>query len=83
MQERRSHQRNKTYLGGQVGYHRKCGAIECLVRNVSSDGARLVFSAPTLTPVEFDLTIPHKDQQERVTIVWRKGTEVGVRFLAA
>lgn len=83
MQERRSQHRNRTYLGGQVGYHRKCGAIECLVRNISPDGARIVFSTPTLTPVEFDLRIPHKDQQERVMIIWRKETELGVRFLAA
>lgn len=83
MQERRRHYRNKTYLGGQVGYHRKRGEIECLVRNVSPNGARLVFSAPTLTPAEFDLTIPHKGQQERVMVVWRKQSEVGVQFLTA
>jgi hypothetical protein len=52
-----------------------------MVRNVSPDGARVVLSAPTLTPVEFDLTIPYKDQQERVTIICRKERELGVRFL--
>lgn len=82
MQERRRQRRRKTYLGGQTVYHQSYCAIDCLVRNLSQDGARLVFAdGEWILPSEFDLVIPHRGDSRTARIVWRKQADVGVRFL--
>jgi len=82
MQERRRQQRRKTYLGGRTVFHQSYCAIDCLVRNLSQTGARLVFvDGEWILPSVFDLVIPHKGDTRTARIVWRKQADVGVRFL--
>jgi len=81
MRDRRKHPRNRTYLGGQVVYDQRYCAIDCLVRNVSQAGARLVLAGPSIVPMEFDLVIRQKGQSRRVKLVWRNEADVGVQFL--
>jgi hypothetical protein len=82
MQERRRQQRQKTYLGGQVAFRQRYCAIDCLVRNLSQDGARLVLSeGEWVLPTEFDLLIPHRGDSRAARIVWRNRGDVGVQFL--
>ena len=82
MQERRGQERRKTYLGGQTVYHQRYCAIDCLVRNLSQDGAWLVFAdGEWILPSEFDLLIPHRGDSRPARIVWRKQADVGVQFL--
>jgi hypothetical protein len=81
MQKCRKHQRRRTYLGGQAAFGQRYCAINCLVRNLSCDGARLVFSDQVLIPDEFDLMIPLKGDSRRARIVWRYRASVGVHFL--
>jgi PilZ domain len=81
MQERRQHQRRRTYLGGQAAFGQRYCAQDCLVRNLSQNGARLIFSDHVLIPDEFDLMIPHKGDSRRARIVWRYQAYVGVQFL--
>lgn len=81
MEDGRNHPRNRTYLSGQVAYRQRYCALDCLVRDWSPAGARLVFSEELVLPTKFDLVIPHKRDSQPARIVWRKGTEVGVRFL--
>lgn len=81
MQKRRKPQRRRTYLGGQAAFGQRYCAINCLVRDLSCDGARLVFSKHALIPDEFDLMMPLKGDSRRARIVWRYQTNVGVQFL--
>lgn len=83
MQERRKHQRQKTYLGAQTVYDGRYCVIDCLVRNVSQDGARLVLAdGEWILPTEFELLIPHKGDSRPARIAWRKQADLGVQFLA-
>lgn len=82
MQERRRHQRGRTFLGGQVAFGQRYCIFDCLVRNLSQRGARLVFSAHALVPDEFDLAIPHRGDSRRARVIWRREADVGVEFLA-
>jgi hypothetical protein len=81
MQERRKQPRSRTYFGGQVVYDQRYCATDCLIRNLSQDGARLVFAGPAIIPMEFDLVIRQRGHSRRVQLVWRKEADVGVKFL--
>ena len=81
MQERRRTIRTRSYLGGQIAFNRRSSALDCLVRNVSANGARIVFSNSVTLPAEFDLHIRHQEQSFRARIVWRRESELGVAFL--
>jgi PilZ domain len=83
MQERRKIQRGRTYLGSRVAFNNRCSTIDCLVRNMSQDGAKIVFSSPLTIPSEFDLMIHQKGHSRRARVVWRREMEAGVEFLAA
>jgi len=54
--------------------------MECLVRNMSRQGARLVFGGPTEIPAEFEIMIRKRGESRRARIVWRQETEAGVTF---
>jgi hypothetical protein len=78
MFERRKFQRGRTYLGGRIAYDKPCTTDDCLVRNLSESGAKLVFSGATMIPNEFDLTLRESGETRRVRIVWRKDLHAGV-----
>lgn len=78
MEERRREQRWRTYLGGEVDFHPRCARLTCLVRNLSPNGARLVFDRPATVPDQFALVIPQSGDHRNVRIVWCGATEAGV-----
>ena len=82
VQEKRRETRNRTYLGGQIVFnHRECSS-DCLVRDLSAGGARLEFANTVGLPGVFDLTIRHKGDSRRATLVWRTESALGVVFEA-
>lgn len=81
MLERRKAQRTQTCVAGSVSY--VIGPqIDCVIRNVSSGGACLVFSRRSIPfPTDFTLAFAGKSPQRTCRLVWRSGFRVGVRFL--
>jgi hypothetical protein len=71
----------RTYLGAQVAYNSRRSLLDCLVRNMSQNGAKLVFSIAALIPSEFELLIPQRGGSRLARIVWRNPKEAGVTFL--
>ena len=81
MSDKRSATRWPTCLKGQV--RAKDGrAIDCLIRDFSSTGARLELSAYTKLPEQFDLYFPLKQATFRAHVRWRKENELGLAFEA-
>ena len=78
--ERRRALRHKSFLRGMVAYNNGRNVADCLVRDFSPFGARLIFSAPIVTPDVLELHIPQKEQRLRIHVIWRNGTELGVAF---
>ena len=78
--ERRKVPRQKSFLRGMIYYNNRRNAVDCLIRDISPYGARLIFSDSVTTPDVLDLHIPQKDQTLRVHVIWRLGQEVGVAF---
>jgi hypothetical protein len=80
MDERRHTPRHRTFLQGRVYYNNRRQSADCIIRELTDDGARLSFTDPVALPHAFELHIPNRDQTIRVEIAWNHGTDVGVSF---
>jgi hypothetical protein len=83
MGERRNSRRLKSFLRGFVYFDKRRGAMSCLVRDLSGDGARIIFSEAVTIPDMINLHIPQKNQTMRARVTWRRGDEIGLGFSAA
>src|SRR6187402_3776570 len=81
--ERRKVSRHKSFLRGMIYFNNKRNVVDCLIRDISPYGARLIFSDAVTAPDVLDLYIPQKEQTLRVHAIWRHGQEVGVAFAQA
>ena len=83
MGERRNSRRLKSFLRGFVYFDKRRGAMSCLVRDLSVEGARIIFSEAVTIPDMINLHIPQKNQTMRARVTWRRGDEIGLGFSAA
>ncbi|MCW6512483.1 PilZ domain-containing protein [Lichenifustis flavocetrariae] len=83
MLERRTDQRNRTYLGGRILFNHRSNSLDCLVRNMSPNGAKIVFSGSVVVPSEFELSVNLKGESVPARVQWRTETEAGLVFLRA
>jgi hypothetical protein len=81
MQDRRKEGRSPSYLGGQITTDRRLISFDCVVRNTSGRGARLVVPNSTLLPETFELHIPKKNCAYRVRACWRRDNDLGVEVV--
>jgi hypothetical protein len=82
--ERRAARRQRALKGGVLKFHNDFCVLECVVRNLSENGARLVFGGDTLpVPMRFDLRIGPDGDWRAAQVRWRSATDVGVVFAAA
>jgi uncharacterized small protein (DUF1192 family) len=80
MNERRNASRQKSFLRGTIQFNNRRTVIDCLVRDISATGARLIFSDSVSVPDVVELYIPQKEQTLRAHVQWRRGEELGVAF---
>ncbi len=78
--ERRRIARQKSFLRGMIYFNNRRSVADCLIRDISTFGARLIFSDAVTIPDVLDLYIPQKEQTLRSQVIWRNGLEVGVAF---
>src|SRR5438128_3279320 len=78
--ERRRIVRQKSFLRGMIYFNNRRNVVDCLIRDISPYGARLIFSDAVTTPDSLDLYIPQKEETLRIHVIWRHGQEVGVAF---
>ena len=78
--ERRRAARQKSLLSGRIQYGNGRHGVDCVIRDISAHGARLVFPDSITTPDVMDLWIPQKDQTLKVHVIWSSGREIGVAF---
>jgi hypothetical protein len=81
--ERRRTTRSKSFLRGMIYFNNRRNVVDCLIRDISPYGARLIFSDAVTTPDVLDLYIPQKEQTLRIHVIWRHGQEVGAAFAQA
>ena len=78
--ERRRVARNKSFLRGMIYFNNRRNVVDCLIRDISEYGARLIFSDTVTVPDALDVYIPQKEQTLRAHVIWRNGLEIGVAF---
>jgi Mg2+ and Co2+ transporter CorA len=83
MSERRNTTRKKSFLQGRIYFNNRRSALDCLIRDISDTGAKLIFSDSVQTPDIIELYVPHKEQTLRAEVQWRRGEEMGVAFTDA
>ncbi|CAN7586205.1 PilZ domain-containing protein [Bosea sp. LjRoot90] len=81
--ERRRAVRNRTLIGGKVIFNQRQSTLDCTVRNLSDDGALLVFPGSVALPDLFELYLPLKRESRMVRTRWRDSERIGVAFAAA
>lgn len=81
--ERRRAARSRTLIGGKVIFNQRQSTLDCMVRNLSEDGALLVFPGSVALPDLFELHLPVKRESRMVRTRWRDSERIGVAFAAA
>jgi hypothetical protein len=80
MSDKRTSPRLRSFLKGRVLFNGGQSSLDCLIRDMSSTGARLEISASVTLPDRFDLYLPHRDETCRVHLQWRRAGQIGVAF---
>src|SRR5262245_61845385 len=82
MSERRGSARQKSFLQGRILFNNRRSVLDCLIRDISADGARLILSQTGILPDVIELHIPQKEETLRARVQRRADGEVGVHFIA-
>ncbi len=78
MIERRTHPRHKVFIKGRIYFNNRLSSMNCMVREMGEQGARLEFSENVTLPDMFELYLPNKDEYFRAHVMWRKGRDIGI-----
>jgi hypothetical protein len=78
MENRRTTERQPSFLGGTIIYNRNRFSLACIVKNLSATGAKLTAKELPMLPDRFELHVPQKKTTYAVRVSWRKGDVVGV-----
>jgi hypothetical protein len=80
MSERRQTSRQKSFLRGRVIFNKGRFSLDCMVRDLSNLGARIIFADNVNVPDIVDLHIPQRNKTARALVTWRHGDEIGIAF---
>jgi hypothetical protein len=76
--EKRKEARRRCYLGGRIEFNQRRTVLDCIVRDRTAQGMRVVLQGARALPIEFDLVLPEKREIHRAEIVWRTADVMGL-----
>lgn len=79
--ERRASPRQRRLNGAKIVFNNNSSVIDCIVRDLSSQGARLIVASPVGIPDRFDLRIDRNGACYPSKIAWRTNDQIGCQFL--
>jgi hypothetical protein len=82
MGERRASPRQRRLNGAKIVFNNNSSVIDCIVRDLSSQGARLLVTSPVGIPDRFDLRIDRNGACHPSQVTWRANDQIGVSFSA-
>ena len=77
--ERRASVRRRTLLKGKIVYPHNSFSADCVIRDLSDTGARVVVSPSAITTDPFLVVVKEAVVHESVT-AWTSGDQLGLRF---
>ena len=72
--------RARTLLGGKLVYGPNSFTIDCSIRDMSQDGAKITLSGKVSLPPEFFLIVAKRAVAYRATVAWSKFPARGLHF---
>jgi hypothetical protein len=78
MTEKRKEARRRCYLGGRIEFNQRRIVLDCIVRDRTAKGMRVVLQGARALPTEFDLVLPEKRETHRAEIAWRIADVMGL-----
>ena len=80
MQDRRQSVRDKVLLGGVAEIPEIGSTMDCVVRNISEQGACVKFDSATKLPEQINLTVARKGRSFLSHLIRRQANKVGLAF---
>jgi PilZ domain len=80
MIEKRAVPRHRVLKHGTLTFPGGGGGVDCTVRNISSNGARVDLAGPIRLPKTFTLRIESNQLMRRCHAVWSREQQIGVAF---
>ena len=80
MEERRRVPRHRTLKSGKIVAQSGRWALDCTVRNLSTQGALLLVRSLAAIPEKFDLVLETTGEHHTCRVAWRGTDRVGVEF---
>jgi PilZ domain len=78
--EKRVEHRRKMLKGGTVYFNKGYSSLECVLRDVSSNGARIQMGETFGMPSRVLLSISGEDGRVEASVRWRNSRNVGLSF---
>lgn len=76
----RAHERERVLLPAKIIFNNKQSIFDCVVKDISSGGARLSVTSCLGIPDHFMLLIPFFDKRYPCWIIWSEMNEIGISF---
>lgn len=73
--------RKRCFMAATISFNNGATTCDCVVRNLSENGARIDLGVFASVPMYFELHIPLRQQRFKAELKWRSETEAGVQFL--
>ncbi len=80
--EVRSKDRRRVLKAGVIAYSGRHVTLKCGIKDLSETGARVIVEGSVAAPDTFELLTEVDGMEVPCHVVWRRGMEVGVRFVA-
>ena len=81
MIEARRAERIRSFLRARIVFNNNSSTIDCLVKNISAQGAKIELDNTMSIPDAFDLEVPQKGRTYRAKLSWRDKSAIGVEFV--
>jgi hypothetical protein len=79
--ERRGEHRRRILKGALLQFNNGFGSLECVLRDLSSDGARISMGQTAGVPTRFKLAIAGEKTTIEAVVRWRNLRDMGLGFL--
>jgi len=80
MEDRRQLARNSVLKSAKIVYENQSSLIDCIVCNLTSNGACLRFATTMHAPESFELSFDNFRSTRICHVAWRQTDTLGVRF---
>lgn len=76
--ERRRAGRQRALLAGKLANEDATNTLDCIIRNISADGAMIETTTPHLIPNQLHLVQIREGIVWDASVIWRRGTRIGL-----